>query len=180
LFDYSASGASAAVAGAWVGDYQATVPSAEGRWQQTSVRALVQSGCVPDLVAYSAGEPVAWCSVAPREEYPALQRSPSRKAVDAEPVWSITCLYVARSHRRQHLTHQLIDAAVAYVRDRRGRIIEAYPVPPKRGVASTNYAFTGFVSTFEKAGFTECLRRSRTRSILRCKIRPPKTASRRI
>ena len=45
--------------------------------------------------------------------------------------------------------------------------MEGYPVPPKRNVASTNYAFTGFVSAFEDAGFTECLRRSKTRPIMR-------------
>ena len=45
--------------------------------------------------------------------------------------------------------------------------MEGYPVPPKRNVASTNYAFTGFVSAFEEAGFTECLRRSTTRPIMR-------------
>jgi len=42
-----------------------------------------------------------------------------------------------------------------------------HPVPVKPGVTSTNYAFTGFVSAFEEAGFTECLRRSKTRPIMR-------------
>jgi GNAT superfamily N-acetyltransferase len=82
-------------------------------------------------------------------------------------VWSISCVYVARSHRRQHLSTQLIKAAVAYVKAQGGRIVEGYPVPAKRGVTSTNYAFTGFVSAFEGAGFAECLRRSKTRPIMR-------------
>lgn len=143
----------------------------KGDRNKRAMRLLVQRGCVPGLLAYSAGEPVAWCAVAPRGAYPALERSPSRKAVDAERVWSITCLYVARPHRRQHLTSKLIDAAVAYVRSQGGRIVEAYPVPPKPGVRSTNYAYTGFVSTFERAGFTECMRRSKTRPIMRYEIR---------
>ena len=45
--------------------------------------------------------------------------------------------------------------------------MEGYPVPAKRNVVSTNYAFTGFVSAFEEAGFTECMRRSQTRPIMR-------------
>lgn len=145
----------------------------KGERNKRAMRSLIQSGCVPGLLAYSAGEPVAWCAVAPREAYPALERSPSRKAVDAERVWSITCLYVARSHRRRHLTSKLIDAALAHVRSRGGRIVEAYPVPPKPGTLSTNYAYTGFVSTFEKAGFTERVRRSETRPIMRYEIRRP-------
>jgi len=139
----------------------------KGEANKQAMHSLVRSGCVPGLLAYAGGEPIGWCAVAPREEYPALQRSASRKAVDDEPVWSITCVYVARSHRRQHLSTKLIEAAVAYVRSRGGDIVEAYPVPVKPGVTSTNYAFTGFVSAFEEAGFTECLRRSRTRPIMR-------------
>lgn len=62
------------------------------------------------------------------------------------------------------------EEAVAYVRSRGGRIVEGYPVPPKRGTASTNYAFTGFESAFAAAGFTECARRAETRPIMRCQV----------
>jgi GNAT superfamily N-acetyltransferase len=139
----------------------------KGEPNKKAMHALVRSGVVPGFLAYDGREPIGWCSVAPREAYPALQRSPSRRAVDAEAVWSISCVYVARSHRRRRLSIKLIEAAVDYVRSRGGRIVEGYPVPVKRGVTSTNYAFTGFASAFEEAGFTECLRRSRTRPIMR-------------
>ena len=122
---------------------------------------------MPGLLGYFGKDPVGWCAVAPREAYPALQRSPSRKAVDERTVWSISCVYVARTQRGQRLSSKLIKAAVAYVRAQGGEIVEGYPVPPKRNVGSTNYAFTGFVSSFEKAGFTECLRRFKTRPIMR-------------
>jgi GNAT superfamily N-acetyltransferase len=131
------------------------------------MHALVRSGCIPGLLAYIGGEPVGWCSVAPRESFPALQRSKSRAPVDDRPVWSITCVYVARSHRRQHLSSRLIEAAVEFVRSHGGRIVEGYPVPAKPGVSSTAYAFTGFPSAFSEAGFTECARRSATRPIVR-------------
>lgn len=143
----------------------------KGASNKEAMRVLVESGCVPGLLAYAGAEPIGWCAVAPREAFPALERSPSRKAVDGEHVWSITCLYIARSHRRQHLSTKLIDAAVTHVRSQGGRIVEAYPVPPKPGVGSTNYAYTGFVSAFEEAGFTECVRRSKTRPIMRCRTR---------
>ena len=132
---------------------------------------LVHAGAVPGLLSYVDAEPVGWCAVAPREAYPALERSPSRKAIDDERVWSITCVYVARAHRRRHLTGRLIEAAVAYVRSQGGQIVEAYPVPPKPGVTSTAYAYTGFVSMFEAAGFAECLRRRSTRPIMRYWLR---------
>ena len=146
----------------------------KGDRNKKAMRSLVQTGSAPGLLAYLAGEPVGWCAVAPREVYLALGRSPSRKAVDSERVWSITCLYVARAHRRQHLTAQLIEAAVAYVRSQGGRIVEAYPVPQKPGVTSTAYAYPGFVSMFEDAGFAECARRRPTRPIMRLRLGSPR------
>ena len=80
---------------------------------------------------------------------------------------SITCLFVARSRRRQHLTDHLIVAALGYVRARGGRIVESYPVEPKTGVRSTCYAWTGFVAAYTRAGFVECARRSPTHPIMR-------------
>jgi GNAT superfamily N-acetyltransferase len=139
----------------------------KGEANRKAMHALVRSGCVPGLLAYLGDEPIGWCSIAPRDTFPALQRSRSRAAVDDQHVWSITCVYVARSHRRQHLSSRLIEAAVAFARSQGARIVEGYPVPPKAGVTSTNYAFTGFVSAFEHAGFSECVRRSPTRPIVR-------------
>lgn len=149
------------------------VPSPKQYWEQKgeankqAMRALVCAGAVPGLLAYDGDAPIAWCSVAPRETFPALQRSPSRRPIDGRSVWSVTCVYVARKYRRRRLSSVLIEAAVDYVRSRGGRIVEAYPVPPKTGVSSTNYAFTGFVGAFERAGFAECARRTATRPIFR-------------
>lgn len=142
----------------------------KGEANKKAMRSLVKRGVIPGLLAYSEGEPIGWCAVAPREEYPGLDRSRSRKAVDAEAVWSITCVYVARSYRRQHLTIKLIEVALEYARAQGGQIVEAYPVPAKPGVKSTAYAYTGFISAFQEAGFTECARRSETRPIMRYRI----------
>lgn len=142
----------------------------KGAANKEAMHALVRSGGRPGLLAYAGTEPIGWCAIAPREAYPALQRSRSRRPVDREPVWSITCLYVARPHRRQALSIALIKAAVRYVRSQGGRIVEGYPVPPKRHTTSTNYAFTGFIAAFLEAGFTEVCRRTETRPIMRYEI----------
>jgi len=139
----------------------------KGDANKRAMHALVRSGCIPGLLAYLGDEPIGWCSVGPREDFPALQRSRSRAAIDPQRVWSITCVYVARSHRRRHLSSKLIEAAVAFARSQGARIVEGYPVPPKPGVTSTGYAFTGFPTAFEEAGFIECARRSATRPIVR-------------
>jgi GNAT superfamily N-acetyltransferase len=149
----------------------------KGESNKHAMHALVRSGSVPGLLAYLGDTPIGWCSVGPREAYPALERSRSRRAIDAQPVWSITCLYVARPHRRKHLSGKLIAAAVRYVRSQGGSTVEAYPVPPKPSVGSTSYAFTGFVSAFNEAGFSLEALRTETRPVMRYFVRPGKEKS---
>ncbi|MDI3339329.1 MAG: hypothetical protein QJR03_02230 [Sphaerobacter sp.] len=58
--------------------------TAAGR--RAGLAAIVAAGDQPGLLAYVGDEPVAWCAVAPRERYPALERSCTLKRVDDEPV----------------------------------------------------------------------------------------------
>src|SRR5215510_7551601 len=58
----------------------------------------------PGLLAYVGDEPAGWCAVAPREEYGGLARSRTLQPIDDLPVWSVTCFYVARAHRKQGVT----------------------------------------------------------------------------
>ncbi len=139
----------------------------QGVLNRQGLRSLVDSGTVPGLLAYLEGQPVGWCSVAPREEFPVLARSRILKPVDDQPVWSIVCFFVARSHRRQGLTVQLLQAALEYAAAHRARIVEGYPVDPKEGKAPDVFVYTGLYSAFKQAGFTEVARRSETRPIMR-------------
>lgn len=139
----------------------------KGEGNRQAMHAIVASGEVPGLLAYSGGRPVAWCSVAPRTAYPSLDRSRVLKRVDDQPVWSIVCFFMARGYRRQGLSLRLIQAAVDYARSQGARIVEAYPIEPKKDDAPDFYAFTGMASTFRKAGFVEVTRRSETRPIMR-------------
>jgi GNAT superfamily N-acetyltransferase len=92
--------------------------------------------------------------------------------VDEKPVWSIVCLFVARPYRRTGLSVRLIEAAVEYVRSRGGRILEGYPVEPRKDEMPDAFAWTGIASAFLKAGFREVARRSDTRPVMRREIRP--------
>ena len=91
------------------------------------------------------------------------------KPLDEVPVWSIVCFYVAKSLRRQGVLEALIRAAVAYVGERGGRIVEAYPTPPKEDDTRLPpvSSFMGLPSVFERLGFVECARPSRSKVIMR-------------
>jgi len=142
-----------------------------GEGNKRALQQIIESGKVPGLLLYLHGRPVGWCSVAPREDFPVLDRSPTLKRVDAEPVWSIVCFFVSKPYRRKSLTTILIKAAIEYAKENGARIVEAYPLIPE----STKYPhferYMGVRSTFAKAGFQEVASRSKRRPIMRYYIK---------
>jgi ribosomal protein S18 acetylase RimI-like enzyme len=121
---------------------------------------LVRQGEEPGLVAYAGDAPVGWVALAPRDAYPRLNRSPKLKPVDDEPVWSITCFYIDRRHRRRGVAKALLQAAVDHARARGAQEVEAYPVDTSRRTsAASAELYTGTLRLFEQAGFREIARR---------------------
>ena len=139
----------------------------KGDANKRAMKALVRSGAVPGILAYYEGKPVGWCSVAPRKEYTRLETSRILKPVDDKPVWSIVCLFVAKRYRRTGVSTQLLRAAVDHVRKRGGKIVEGYPVEPKKKKTPDAFAFHGLASAFLETGFKEVARRSEHRPIMR-------------
>src|SRR2546427_618990 len=131
----------------------------KGAGNKTAIRNIVKAGETPGLLAYVGDQPVGWCAIAPRGDYPRLATSRTLKPIDDQAVWSITCFFVARPHRRRGVTVQLLKAAVDFARKHGARIIEGYPVEPKKEQADV-FVFTGLASAFRKAGFEEVARRS--------------------
>lgn len=132
---------------------------------------LVEEGSIPGIIAYVNGEPVGWCAVEPRENYPALERSRILKPVDDERVWSVTCFFVSRKFRRQGITVALLKEAESYISSRGGKIIEGYPVEVTGGKSADAFIYTGTASAYIRAGFVEVARRSPTRPIFRYTIK---------
>jgi GNAT superfamily N-acetyltransferase len=139
----------------------------KGAKNKQAMKAIIESGKIPGLLAYSKGQPIAWCSVAPRDQFPALERSRIMKKIDDKPVWSISCLFVAKNHREKGVSVQMAGAAIDYVAKKGGKILEAYPVEPKKDRSPPAFVWTGLAAGFRKAGFVECARRSETRPIMR-------------
>jgi GNAT superfamily N-acetyltransferase len=142
----------------------------KGEKNKRALRKIVQDGPSPGLLAYVEGQPVGWCALAPREVYPALERSRILQRLDDKRVWSIACLFVDRAFRRKGVSVQLLKAAIQHVGQNGGKILEGYPQDPKKDPMPDVFAHTGLVSAFRDAGFTEQLRRSPTRPIMRCAL----------
>ena len=139
----------------------------KGDGNRRAMKKIIDSGAIPGLLGYLDGEPMAWCSIAPRETYSSLARSRILQPVDDKPVWSVVCFFVAKEHRRKGLTVQMLDGAAACAREHGATIVEGYPVAPKKANAPDVFVFTGLTAAFEKAGFSEVARRSETRPIMR-------------
>lgn len=131
------------------------------------MKKLVEAGEVPGLLAYADDQPVGWCAVAPREAYPVLENSRTLRRVDDKPVWSVVCFFVARRFRGKGVARELLRAAVDYGKRKGAKIVEGYPVEPKKERMPDVFAWTGFASVFRKIGFVEVARRSPTRPMMR-------------
>lgn len=141
--------------------------SGKGAGNRRAFKKIVESGARPGILAYDGRDPVAWCAVAPREAYPVLSRSRVLKPVDGQPVWSVSCLFVLKPYRRQGLSVRLLQEAVAFAAKCGARIVEGYPVQPTMEKTPDPFIWTGTPSAFQRAGFDEILRRSKTRPIMR-------------
>jgi len=138
----------------------------KGEGNKRALKKIVDSDEIPGIIAYADGQPVAWCSLAPRESYPALKRSRTLKRVDEEPVWSVVCFFVAKPFRGKGVMVPLLRGAVKHAKEHGARIIEGYPVEPKKPMSAA-FLWTGVASVFRKAGFVEVLRRSETQPTMR-------------
>jgi len=139
----------------------------KGEGNRNAMKEIVASGRVPGILAYYEEIPIGWCSVAPREQFIRLQNSKILKPVDHQPVWSIVCLFVAKAYRRRGVSIRLLAAAVKYVGARGGKIVEGYAVEPKKKKIADVFAFHGLAAAYREAGFSEAIRRSETRPIMR-------------
>jgi GNAT superfamily N-acetyltransferase len=138
-----------------------------GARNKAAFKRIVASGPAPGVLAYSGAKPVGWCAVAPREVHERMENSRILAPVDDQPVWSVTCFFVARPFRRVGVSAQLLKAAVALAAKLGAKMIEGYPVEPRKDSMPDVFAWTGMASAFRKAGFKEVARRASGRPIMR-------------
>ena len=110
---------------------------------------LIASAKANGLVAYRLGRVVGWCHAAPKS---GLLNVPGSN--DDPTLGAIVCFVVAPDQRLQGIATKLLDAALAHLRERGMRTVEAYPW---RGeVDKERWVFTQYVgplSMYQKAGF---------------------------
>jgi len=159
-----------ACAGCWcmywrrtAGEYRA----GQGAGNRRALKRLVTQRKAHGLIAFEGHEPIGWLSLGPRADFPRLDGSRILSPVDDRPVWSVTCLFIARGQRRRGLSVRLLEAAAAYAARHGARLLEGYPQSARGRHLPEAFAWTGIESAFTRAGFDEVARRSPTRPIMR-------------
>ncbi|PWC06697.1 GNAT family N-acetyltransferase [Mycetocola zhujimingii] len=129
----------------------------------------------PGLIAYLGSEPVGWCAVEPRTNYPRLSRGKvvqaSTEPTDDPTVWAVTCFVVRVGFRKRGIATALLAAAAGHARAHGARVLEGYPVDPvARDKVSSADLYYGVVSQFAANGFTEVARPTPSRALMRLEL----------
>ncbi|HWS23921.1 MAG TPA: GNAT family N-acetyltransferase [Anaerolineales bacterium] len=127
----------------------------------------VASGIVPGLLAFENNQAVGWIAVEPRSQYPRMEKARSTKSADNQEVWSISCFFTRKSHRRRGVSTELLKYTVEYARSKGAKILEGYPTDTKLRNFPDAFVYTGLSETYQSVGFTEVKRNTPTRPVFR-------------
>jgi GNAT superfamily N-acetyltransferase len=141
-----------------------------GEGNKQAMKSLVDSGVIPGLLGYYGKKAVGWISVAPRDHFGSLERSPVLRRIDESPTWSIVCLFIDKVYRGQGISLQLIRGAKEYVREQGGTLLEAYPTVLKDNKLPPVSSFMGIPSMYLRSGFVECAKPSKSKIYMRCSL----------
>jgi GNAT superfamily N-acetyltransferase len=139
------------------------------RQNKAAFREVVKRGPPPGLLAFDGDVAVGWCQLTPRDALPWLDRAGRLKRVDRVPVWSLSCFYVRKGYRQRGVTSALIAGALKVAKRGRAPALEAYPLDR---LLTSSTSFTGYASTFTRAGFRTVARHVPPRPIMRHDLRP--------
>jgi GNAT superfamily N-acetyltransferase len=126
----------------------------------------IRGGELVGILGYLNADPVAWCSVSPRDTY----RSSMADVLEGdehETIWSIVCFFVMGNFRGKGLFARLIAAAEIHAAQSGATVLEAYPVDPD----SPSYRFGGFLPAFEELGYKNVGRKGSRRYVVRKSIK---------
>lgn len=133
-------------------DFGRTTPA----MNRESLRALVEAGPPPGLVAFEGGRAIGWVGLAPRSAYARLEHSTVIPRTDGPLPWSISCFVVAREARGRGVATALLAAAVDHARAAGAAAVEGIPIDPtavEGGRVRDTGAYVGTRAMFERAGF---------------------------
>ena len=136
------------------------------------MRARVEAGPPPGLLAFEGGDAVAWMQIGPRADVPEWNNAGRVTApMDDGPaadhgVWAISCFFIHSKSRGKGLTHRLVAAGIDHARANGARLLEACPMTQSKDSRSIGL-YVGSTRVFEQAGFVTMAERKAGRPLMR-------------
>jgi predicted GNAT family acetyltransferase len=136
------------------------------------IRARIEAGPPPGLLAFEDGVACGWMQIGPRADVPEWNNkgrgsAPVDPADAADPaIWAISCFFIRNGARGRGLTHHLVAAGVDFARKNNARFLEACPMDQSKDSRSIGL-FVGSTRVFEKAGFERLAERKAGRPLMR-------------
>lgn len=146
----------------------------KGAKNKRAFKRLVSSGDVFGCLAFAGPEPVGWCCVGPRSDFPRLERTKALRTNWTEQTWAVTCFYIRSGWRHRGVATALLKEAVNVARRNGAKELEAYPVRPYATGSSeipAAFAWTGVPRIFQKQKFTNIAPPDSSRDIYRKRFR---------
>jgi len=126
----------------------------KGEPNRSAFRKLVNTGGASGVLAFSGDEPVGWCAIGPRADFPRIDRSKALVRAWSPSTWSLNCLYVPAPWRGRGVARALVIGAVELARLRGAGEVEAYPQSLRPGERQAGaFVWTGVPSLYEPLGF---------------------------
>lgn len=154
-------GANGACGGCWCMWWR--VPMGGASWERSkgepnrrALRELVERGAIHAVLAFDGEQPLGWCCLGPRADFPRAERVKALRGAWDAGTWSVVCFYIPARARGRGVATALLAAAVELARERGARVLEAYPVRSLSDSAAdipAAFAWTGVVTMFARAGF---------------------------
>ncbi len=139
------------------------------------IRARIDGGPPPGLLAFEAGKAVGWMQIGPRADVPEWNNA-GRVSAPLQPddaadtlVWAISCFFIRGSARGKGLSHALVAAGIVFARDGGAYRLEACPMDQSKDSRSVGL-FVGSTRVFEKAGFQRVAERKAGRPLVRLEL----------
>lgn len=136
------------------------------------IRARIEAGPPPGILAFEDGQAVGWMQIGPRADVPEWNNqgrgsAPVDLADAADPgVWAISCFFIRAKARGGGLTHRLVEGGIDFARRGGARFLEACPMDLSKDSRSIGL-FVGSSRVFEKAGFERLVERKAGRPLMR-------------
>jgi predicted GNAT family acetyltransferase len=146
--------------------------ASSGAKNRELIKARIDTGPPPGILAFAGDRAVGWMQVGPRTDVPEWNNNRRASApldradTDLAGMWAISCFFVSKAARGQGITHGLVEAGIHFARTNGANMLEACPIDHSNDTSGMGL-FVGSTRVFEKAGFAVVARRRPLRPLMR-------------